>query len=301
MSGKQEVNPKYGQHASELSRAGLDDRWVVRIGKFGGQALDVNGNVVHLDWDNKPVLCGRAEGQYVIVWCPFCKRDHSHGRHEPGTGCRFDPMRPDKFRCACPAGTGDGHRVAHCDNPDSPFSNSGYIICEDNDSPLSRRWPDTGKAKRKTDSALSGPAPVRAILESRRCTPQCLLALEPDGKCACPCRGVHHGALADADVGGNAVAAEQGSSLLSGKWFHTTEECSCGGRRVSWQGCIIGEPSSGLLLVQFFEWLLGEKDYQKLITLADFMAEQPILYDTNADMKYSYEYGSMSHRCEVFR
>lgn len=39
----------------------------------------------------------------LSVWCPFCKCWHHHG-------------------------AGEGHRVAHCTNLDSPFRESGYIV-----------------------------------------------------------------------------------------------------------------------------------------------------------------------------
>lgn len=42
-----------------------------------------------------------VEGQ--MFWCPFCKKYHYHGE-------------------------GDGHRTAHCDNPNSPWLDTGYIV-----------------------------------------------------------------------------------------------------------------------------------------------------------------------------
>lgn len=39
----------------------------------------------------------------MMFWCPFCKKWHRHG-------------------------IGAGHRVAHCTNPNSPYSGTGYII-----------------------------------------------------------------------------------------------------------------------------------------------------------------------------
>ena len=40
------------------------------------------------------------------VWCKYCNRNHLHGR-------------------------GYGHRVAHCDDPASPYRATGYILIED--------------------------------------------------------------------------------------------------------------------------------------------------------------------------
>jgi hypothetical protein len=47
----------------------------------------------------------------LTFWCPFCKREHIHGAG----------LHP---------GDGDGHRVAHCHDRASPFSNGGYILWE---------------------------------------------------------------------------------------------------------------------------------------------------------------------------
>lgn len=52
-----------------------------------------------------PVLAAverNAEG-HLSAWCPFCRRWHHHG-------------------------AGEGHRVAHCINPESPFHKTGYIL-----------------------------------------------------------------------------------------------------------------------------------------------------------------------------
>jgi hypothetical protein len=55
-----------------------------------------------------------AEGERVSFWCPFCLRYHYHG-----TG--GEPSRKGGF-------LNYGHRVAHCQNPDSPFKESGYYL-----------------------------------------------------------------------------------------------------------------------------------------------------------------------------
>lgn len=40
---------------------------------------------------------------FLSVWCPYCCTFHFHGE-------------------------GEGHRSAHCTNPNSPFKESGYVI-----------------------------------------------------------------------------------------------------------------------------------------------------------------------------
>jgi len=66
------------------------------------------------------------DGRLLLVDCPGCGRQHTHGRHNPSTDCTAtdNPRTP----CTCPTGTGDGHRAAHCHNGAMP---RGYVIEED--------------------------------------------------------------------------------------------------------------------------------------------------------------------------
>ncbi|OKL37604.1 hypothetical protein [Domibacillus mangrovi] len=52
-----------------------------------------------------PVLLGIERGTkgYMAVWCPYCVDFHLHGQEE-------------------------GHVVAHCIDPESPFNSTGYYI-----------------------------------------------------------------------------------------------------------------------------------------------------------------------------
>ena len=83
------------------------------------------------DNTDTPILIGPPtyNGSGINVWCPHCKRDHNHGRHDPDTGCRYDHWN-QRGVCTCPPGTGDGHRTAHCHNPQSPYADTGYIVVE---------------------------------------------------------------------------------------------------------------------------------------------------------------------------
>lgn len=89
---------------------------------------------------------------------------------------------------------------------------------------------------------------------------------------------------------------------LVGKWFHTTTtcECPCHARVAAWQGQIISEPGPGIYLIELYEWFVGQPSGQEFITLADFMARNPVLYDTNEDMRFSYHHGALAHsrRCD---
>lgn len=52
-----------------------------------------------------PTLQGfeRNKEGMLSAWCPFCKKFHHHG-------------------------IGEGHRIAHCSNEESPFNQTGYVI-----------------------------------------------------------------------------------------------------------------------------------------------------------------------------
>jgi hypothetical protein len=62
-----------------------------------------------LDDGALPVMHCRAERArdgHRVVWtflCPHCRRRHTHG-------------------------AGPGHRVAHCNDPSSPYEASGYVL-----------------------------------------------------------------------------------------------------------------------------------------------------------------------------
>ncbi len=100
--------------------------------------------------------------------------------------------------------------------------------------------------------------------------------------------------------GSQAVATSTGD--LVGKWFHTTKTCTCpcAARVAVWQGEILSQPAPDILLIQLYEWVGGEPSGQEFITLTDFIAYRPVLYDTNQDMRFSYRHGKLAHteRCD---
>ncbi len=56
------------------------------------------------DEEGIPILLAIADGEgRLSAWCPYCAKMHHHGQ-------------------------GDGHRVAHCNDPGSPFQKTGYIL-----------------------------------------------------------------------------------------------------------------------------------------------------------------------------
>jgi hypothetical protein len=85
---------------------------------------------------------------------------------------------------------------------------------------------------------------------------------------------------------------------LVGRFFHTTRECPHGVRAAVWQGRIIAAVTADVLLIELCEWIVGEPSGQELITLADFMAKDPVLYSDAEWMRFSFEHGAMRHRCD---
>lgn len=81
------------------------------------------------------------------------------------------------------------------------------------------------------------------------------------------------------------------ATMLAGKFFHTTRTCPEGRRHAEWQGHIIGTPIPELLLIETFDWIMGEPHGQELITVADFAARNPVLYSDGDEMRFHYEHG----------
>jgi len=91
------------------------------------------------------------------------------------------------------------------------------------------------------------------------------------------------------------------NSSLVGQFFHTTNNCSCGRRIADRQGHIIKEPADGVLLIEVFEWVLGEPNGRELITLSKFMDMNPILYANSSDMRYGHDHGAVSHTQDAWK
>jgi hypothetical protein len=68
------------------------------------------------------------DGVHLAVWCPHERRWHQHGICRRVEGCanrdRSDFGAPG---CTCPAGSGDGHRGAHCTCRQSPLGGGYYL------------------------------------------------------------------------------------------------------------------------------------------------------------------------------
>lgn len=72
-----------------------------------------------------PVLDAYRTGFNAVVWCEHERRWHYHG-------CCIGNCATKTLRgpCKCPIGSADGHRVAHCACPHSPYEETGYILRE---------------------------------------------------------------------------------------------------------------------------------------------------------------------------
>jgi hypothetical protein len=144
--------------------AGVDVEWsVADRDQIEALADDLNRElerypVVHA-WRTK-------NGSQLEFWCGFCNGMHAHGRHlgparveaikrwdaeenwvprsdsvlplhlwidhlEQFAGCTYNHLVPGgRGFCTCPAGSGDGHRVAHCWKRDGAYYDRGYILHE---------------------------------------------------------------------------------------------------------------------------------------------------------------------------
>ncbi len=78
------------------------------------------------------VIPAVRDGKQLVFYCSLCRTRHYHGAHGDCTGCGCE-LHADYQRrgpCTCPVGAGNGHRVAHCTSPRSPYLATGYILRE---------------------------------------------------------------------------------------------------------------------------------------------------------------------------
>lgn len=87
-----------------------------------------------------------------------------------------------------------------------------------------------------------------------------------------------------------AVSQDADPRSLVGSFFHGQA-----GRWHGHQGCVVGEPSPGVYLVEFFGWLGGDSTNQQLVPIGE-MSEW-LFYDDATWMNNAYEHG-VSQRWE---
>lgn len=75
-----------------------------------------------------------SDGLLLYVWCEHCREWHEHSAHGGGPDCYVTST--GRSPRACPLGCGDGPRVAHCLDPNSPYKRNtgpmytGYVLRE---------------------------------------------------------------------------------------------------------------------------------------------------------------------------
>lgn len=65
------------------------------------------------------------DGGHLLAWCPHEQRWHVHGACRQAAECERREF--SDFSCTCPAGSGDGHRGAHCTCQLSPLGGGYYL------------------------------------------------------------------------------------------------------------------------------------------------------------------------------
>ena len=104
-----------------------------------------------------------SRGGQLKMWCPYCRAWHHHGR---GSG------KP---------GSGDGARVAHCTNLNSPYHMTGYYLKEVRASEQAVKRQAQGLPARQSEERhVSGSNQVRAFLGA--CTMRVAGAAVSDGQ-----------------------------------------------------------------------------------------------------------------------
>ena len=90
------------------------------------------------------------------------------------------------------------------------------------------------------------------------------------------------------------LATEQllDTKSLVGSFFHSDAQHG-------WQGCVVGEPSPGIYLVELFSWIDGGSTEQRLVRLDDM--SKWAFYDTAEWMGYRYKYGGKQQQWEQER
>jgi len=81
---------------------------------------------------------------------------------------------------------------------------------------------------------------------------------------------------------------------LEGKFFHSFEE----DRSVKWQGWIIAQVKDGIYLIDRFEWITGGRSFtgKVLVPIEQMLREQWTFYETEVEMRESYQYSGIAQR-----
>ena len=81
-------------------------------------------------------------------------------------------------------------------------------------------------------------------------------------------------------------------SKLKGKFFHTFDKEGY----VRQQGQIIDLVNDDTVLIQLYDWILGQSSNKKIVSLKNMAKSGWALYDSNEDMLYAFKYGLVKKR-----
>lgn len=75
-------------------------------------------------------------------------------------------------------------------------------------------------------------------------------------------------------------------SKMIGKFFHSKNEKGM----LKYQGRIIDQPSKDMFMVEIYDWFMGDKQSEQLVSFIDM--KNWIFYDSSELMQHSYEHGA---------
>ncbi|OBG84785.1 hypothetical protein A5699_26005 [Mycobacterium sp. E802] len=82
------------------------------------------------------------------------------------------------------------------------------------------------------------------------------------------------------------------SDALVGKFFHTTATQADGCRTIVNQGRVVAHEGD-MLLIEIFDFAMGEAHGQELVTLTQLSDRGAVFYEDADEMKFEYENGPL--------
>lgn len=79
----------------------------------------------------------------------------------------------------------------------------------------------------------------------------------------------------------SALQRQAAGATMDGLWFHSRKD-----GKIHWQGCIHRDLLNGFLVVQLFDWLMGDPSVQKVVPFED--ALQWDFYPTSRAMRRAW-------------
>lgn len=85
---------------------------------------------------------------------------------------------------------------------------------------------------------------------------------------------------------------QEGKEKLKGKFFHDFDEEGY----VKHQGHIIDLVNEDVVIIQYFDWVLGQPSATKMFKFQDIIDGGWALYSSDEEMRYAYKYGHVKVR-----